>query len=273
MINEVIKLCPDDPNVTLTTYVQNEGWKKRDAILVIPGGGYGCICDDREGEPIALAYAAKGVNAFVLRYSVLEKAKFPRPLIEASLAIAYIRDHAEEFHIDPERVFCVGFSAGGHLAASLGTLWHLPEIYEATGMEYGHNRPTGMILCYAVLSTASATHLETFCRAIGSEHPTEAELKKYSVEQNIDERTAPAFFMHTSNDQAVPVANALTVAMKMAEKGMKFELHVYPNGPHGVALGDWQTGRGNDAWVDEKVARWIDDSIYWSKSINSHMGQ
>ncbi len=266
MIHTTIQLRPDDPNVTLTAYVQNEAWKKRDAILVIPGGGYSCICEDREGEPIALAYAARGVNAFVLKYSIGEKAKFPRPLVEASMAVAYIRDHAEEFHIDPERVFCVGFSAGGHLAASLGTLWHLPEIYEETGMEYGHNRPTGMVLCYPVLSSATRTHPDTFRRATGSENPTAEEMRKYSVEHNIDERTVPAFFMHTSNDQAVPVENSLIVAMKMAEKGMKFELHVYPDGPHGVGLGDWQTSQGNTAWVDEKIERWVDDSIYWMRN-------
>ena len=266
MISKVIQLRDDDPDITLTTYVQDEGWKKRDAMLVIPGGGYSCVCADREGEPIALAFAARGVNAFVLNYSVGKKSLFPRPLADASLAMAYIKDHAEEFHIDPERVFCVGFSAGGHLAASLGTLWHLDSVDKMTGLPHGKNRPAGMILCYAVLISGEGAHKGSFYNILGTTEPTDEQLALYSIEKHIDDNTAPAFLMHTANDPVVPVKNALDVAEALAAKGKQFELHIYPDGPHGVALGDWQTGRGNTAWCDSKVARWVDDAIYWMEN-------
>ena len=105
----------------------------RDAILVIPGGGYGCVCDDREGFPVAMAFASKGMSAFVLKYSVGAAAKGHVPLLDASLAMAYIKDHAEEFHIDPKRVACVGFSAGGHLSGSLATLWNRADLANLLG--------------------------------------------------------------------------------------------------------------------------------------------
>lgn len=267
MLNQVISLRPDDPDITLTAYVADEGWKNRDAMLVLPGGGYSGICDDREGEPIALAFLARGVNAFVLKYSVAAKAKFPRPLVDASLAMAYIKDHADEFHIDPNRVFCVGFSAGGHLSASLGTLWHLPEVDAASGLPHGKNKPAGMVLCYAVLTSNEMAHKGSFYNILGTQTPTDEELDRYSIEKHIDDNTVPAFLMHTAEDPVVPVENALYTAEALSKQKIPFELHIYPHGLHGMALGDWQTSRGNQAWEDDAVAKWIDDAVYWMKGI------
>lgn len=267
MYNETIHLRNDDPGITLTAYVADEGWRARDAMLVIPGGGYGCICDDREGEPIALAFLARGVNAFVLKYSVAEKAKFPRPLADASLAMAYIKEHAEQFHINPNRVFCVGFSAGGHLAASLGTLWHLPEVDQMTGLAHGINKPAGMVLCYAVLSAGKMAHKGSFYNILGTQTPTAEQLDLYSIEKHIDENTVPAFLMHTADDVVVPVENALYTAEALSKQKIPFELHIYPHGPHGVACGNWQTSRGNSEWEDAAVARWIDDTVYWMSKV------
>ncbi len=267
MNNRVISICADDPSVTLTAYVADEGWKKRDAMLVIPGGGYGVVCDDREGEPIALAFLARGVNAFVLKYSVGEKAKFPRPLCEASVAMAYIKDHAEEFHVDADRVFCVGFSAGGHLAASLGTFWHLPAATEATGHPYGYNKPRGTVLCYPVITGFEKAHKDSFYNLLGTSAPTEEELALYSVEKHIDERSAPAFLMHTSDDGLVPVENSLYAAEAFAASKVPFEMHIYPHGPHGVALGDWQTARGMAGYDNPAIARWVEDAVRWMKGV------
>ncbi|MGN1127471.1 MAG: alpha/beta hydrolase [Candidatus Flemingiibacterium sp.] len=266
MLNKVIHLRDDDPDITLTTYVQDEGWKKRDAMLVLPGGAYTHLCADREGDAVALAYAARGVNAFVLKYSIREKAVFPRPLADASLAMAYIKDHAEEFHINPERVFCVGFSAGGHLAASLGTLWHLETLEELTGLPHGKNRPAGMILCYAALSAYVMKHRFMFHTILGTDSPTDEQLDAYSLEKQVSGLTVPTFLMNTSNDPVVPVENALMFAGALAKQGSQFELHIYPDGPHGLALGDWQTSRGNESMEDRNIARWVEDSIYWMEN-------
>ena len=178
MLHKTIYLRQDDADIKLTTYIADERRVLRDAILVIPGGGYGQICDDREGEPIALAFLAQGLNAFVLHYSIGKKAKFPRPLVDASLAMQHIREHAEEYGIDPRRVFAVGFSAGGHLCASLGSLWNSDMLKEALPeMPYGINRPTGTILCYAVLSATVATHPGSFYNILGTTTPSEEELR------------------------------------------------------------------------------------------------
>ena len=267
MIHRIISLCDDDPSITLTTYAADDTSLIRDAILVIPGGGYGCVCDDREGEPIALAYLARGMNAFVLKYSIGERALFPRPLVDASLAMAYIRSHADEYHINPNRIFCVGFSAGGHLAASLGTFWHLDSVTEMAGIPYGMNKPAGMILCYAVLTAGDMAHKGSFYNILGTESPTEEALDRYSIEKHIDERTVPAFLMHTTEDTLVPVENALYTAEALSRQKILFEMHIYPRGPHGAALFNAQTSRGEAAWEDEAAARWIDDSVDWMRRI------
>ena len=269
MIHEKIALRADDPDITLTTYISNERRVTRDAILVIPGGGYTQVCADREGEPIALAFMARGCNAFVLHYSIKEKARYPRPLADASLAMQYIREHAEEFCINPDRVFAVGFSAGGHLCASLGSLWNAPELRAALpDMPEGINRPTGTILCYAVLSAyAVKTHSGTLHAFTGTDTPTLTEKELFSIDRRVSADTVPAFFMHTVADQTVPVQNALVMMQAMADQGISFDARIYPNGPHGMALADKQTSFNNPPFEDEEVARWVDDAVYWMKHI------
>jgi len=268
MLYREIPLREDDPSVTLTAYIADERRPTRDAMLVIPGGGYTCVCADREGEPIALAFLAAGLNAFVLQYSIGAKAVFPRPLVDASLAMQHIRTHAEEYHIHPDRVFVSGFSAGGHLAASLGTFWHLDSVKEALpDMPEGMNRPTGTVLCYPVLTGGPKAHKGSFYQILGTKTPTEEELDRYSIEKHIDERTSPAFIMHTAADQIVPVENALYTAQAMAAAKVPFELHIYPEGPHGIALGNFQTSRGNPHWEDAEVEKWVSHAVAWMKKI------
>ena len=239
----------------------------RDALLVIPGGGYNMVCANREGEPIALEFVQKGMASFVLHYSVGEMAKFPRPLIEASLAIKHIKDNAERYNINPDRVFVTGFSAGGHLTASIGTLWHLPEIYDAIDMPYGYNKPTGIIPIYPVISTHTPTHLGSFYNILGTIEPTQEELDRYSLELHVDERSAPAFIVHTSTDEAVPVQNALCFAGAYANAGMSFELHVFKAAPHGIALANEITECGNPQWNYPSAENWMRLARMWMKSV------
>ena len=267
MRHEVIHLCKDDENVTLTTFVPVTRIEKSDAVLVIPGGGYHHICSDREGESVAMAFAARGIHAFVLNYSVQEKAKFPRPLLEASLAMAYIRTHAQEYGVDSERVFVCGFSAGGHLAASLGTRWQTPEVSEALDLPFGINRPTGMILGYPVLSYFEKTHMGTFYNAFGSKEPTEKQIEFCSLERGISQATVPpAFLWHTADDPAVNVQNTLRMVTALSEAGVSFEVHIYPHGPHGMALANEITAT-NPSMVDTRVAGWIELACSWMKTI------
>lgn len=237
-----------------------------DAILVIPGGGYAQVCSDREGEPIALAYLSRGIKPFVLNYSVGKDAAGHQPLVEASAAIAYIRANREKHRVGG-KIYAVGFSAGGHLAASLATMWHRTEVIEKAGITYGENRPDAVVLCYPVISGILNAHTSSFYNITGSKEPTEEQLKYYSAEQHVDEKTVPAFIIHTATDDLVPVQNSICMAMAYANNKIPFELHVYPEAPHGIALANEITSRGSKAWEKPQAARWVDDSVYFFKHL------
>jgi len=265
MIFERVKL--DVGKAELEIYRGDE-LKNAPAILVIPGGGYGCICSDREGEPIALAYLSRGYNAFVLHYSVGKDAPINCPLAEASAAMAYIRRNAEKLGVDVKKVYAVGFSAGGHLCGSLGTLWHREEIMEKAGIEYGENRPKAVVLQYPVITAFGKAHFNSFYNLLGTREPTTEQLEYYSLEKHVDERSAPAFILHTAGDQAVPVENSLYIAEAYADAKIPFELHIYPFGPHGLALANEVTFKGNPAMINRKAARWVDDSIAFFEELD-----
>ena len=264
---KTIKLCGEDSKATLTTYLPCTRKEKSDAILIIPGGGYSAVCSDREGENIAIAFNALGYACFVLDYSVKADAVFPRPLIEASLAMVHIRENAEKYKIDPARVFVLGFSAGGHLAGSLGTRWHIPEVANAINAPFGTNKPTGMVLCYPVLSWFDKTHKGTFYNAFGSEQPTDEQIRTISLENDLTkENTPPAFLWHTANDNVVNVQNSLRMATSLSEAGVPFEVHIFPNGPHGMALATEVTS-ASPAMIDARVAEWPRLADGWMKTV------
>ncbi len=268
MLYKKIQLDENDNDIYLEAFIAEKvGSFVRNAIMVIPGGGYGCVCADREGEPIALAFIPHGYNAFVLHYSVGRKRPYPAQLIEASLAMKHIKDNADEYNINPDKVFVTGFSAGGHLAASLGALWHRSEVLDAINMPYGYNKPKGVMLGYPVISSEKFSHQGTFKNLWCSDNPTEEQLKYTSIDLHIDERSAPAYIMHTSNDQAVNVKNALVLANAYADCKMTFELHIYPDAPHGVALGNKITECGNPKWVNACIEKWIENAVKWAENL------
>ncbi len=267
---ETVSLSADKPDVTLTTYIAGGSGElpfneKRKAILVIPGGGYH-FCSDREAEPVALAYLAAGFNAFVLRYSVkgLCDSTWPAPLIDASAAMKYIRDHAEELHIDPDYIFVVGFSAGGHLACSLGTLWDNDEIEAFLGMEKGYNKPTGMILAYPVISAYEYAHPGSFENILRDKKDDEDARHAVSLEYQVSEKTVPAFIWTTAEDRLVPPQNSILFAQAMADTGRPFEMHIYPHGAHGASICTPIVGCRTSP-----ICAWVKDSIRWMNSIKS----
>ena len=265
MTIENVKL--DVGNASLTIIKPELSYCK-EAMLVIPGGGYSCVCSDREGEPIAFAYVAKGMTTFMLDYSVGKDAINHKPLIEASAAIAYIRRNAEKYGIDKDKVYCVGFSAGGHLAASLATMWHRDEVIKGANIEYGENRPNAAVLCYPVINGFDMAHKGSFYNIIGSTTPSDEQLEYYSADLQVDENSSPAFLVHTANDQLVPVENSLYMAEAYAGAKVPFELHIYPNGPHGMALANKITSKGNKDWESKQYERWVEDSCIFVRSLN-----
>ncbi|MBE6768705.1 MAG: alpha/beta hydrolase [Ruminococcaceae bacterium] len=264
MLFERIPLSAEDDEVYLESYIADPfGEIPRKALLVLPGGGYGCVCSDREGEPIALAFMPHGYNAFVLHYTVGRKKPFPAQLIEVSQAIAYIRDNAARYGIDPEELFVVGFSAGGHLAASAATLWKLPAVQAATGRPHGYNKPTGVMLVYPVIS--AAWRVKTFENLWCTDTPSEEQLAATSLERHVDADSAPMFLVHTADDASVNVGNTLVMAQACAEAGIPFETHIYPYGPHGMALANAVTDGGNAAWNDPAFAKWVEHAVLWAE--------
>ena len=258
---EKIPLTNDENGAYIECFISNSA-VKRDALLVIPGGGYHLVCSDREGYPIAEAFMPHKFNCFVLTYSVGKNAKFPRPFDEASLAMKYIKDNAEKFNIYPDRIFCVGFSAGGHLAAMLGTMWH-----KSTVVPYGENKPKGVILGYPVLTSKKEyCHFGSFQNLLGEQNPSDELLKEFSIENNVDEKTVPAFLFHTMDDQAVSVVGSFYFAEAMKKFGIPLEMHIFPFGPHGAALSNEITSVDGIP-PDERVAKWVTLAAEWTKTV------
>ena len=268
MKHERIYLQEGNENAYLDTYIADPtAHFTRKAMLVIPGGGYGAVCSDREGEPIAHAFMPYGYNAFVLHYTVGRKKPFPAQLTEAALAIKHIKDHADEYGIDPEQLFVVGFSAGGHLAASTGVLWKNEEVLKAVPMPYGYNKPRGVMLIYPVISPQFQHHIASFRNLWCTDTPTAEQLDAAAIEQHVDSDSAPAFIMHTANDQLVDVRNALTVATAYSLAGVPFELHVYPDAPHGVALGNPITAGTTAKFNNPSIAEWVRLAANWAETL------
>lgn len=281
MLHQTIALSEQYPGATLTTYVADDPpelkMPPRKAIIVCPGGGYHFL-SEREAEPFAKVFIGAGLNAFLLRYTVGMKgsgspenpgAAEYAPLIEAALAIRHVREHAEEYNIDPEQIFIIGFSAGGHLAASTGILWKEDAVQRALGAsadaptEIG--KPNGMILSYPVITSGPHAHKGSFHHLCNTKTPTEEELLRFSLEKHVDETSAPFFLWHTFTDNIVPIQNALLLAEAYTAKGLPFELHVYPQGNHGLALANEETVAKNLAALVPHVQSWIDLAIRWIK--------
>ena len=224
-------------------------------VLVCPGGAYS-YCSDREAEPIAAKYLAAGFHAAVLRYHCAP-AVFPTALLELAWSVKTIRKFAKQWHVNPDAVFVCGFSAGGHLAASLGTLWNETFLQKALGN--GEWMPNGQILGYPVITMGEYTHQGSRENLIGG-RMSDAMTHLLSLEERVDEHTVPTFLWHTAEDGAVPVQNSLMYAAALASHHVPFELHVFEKGAHGLSTcEDITSDLGNETVPDNQS--WVDMSI------------
>ena len=269
MIYERISLDPGNENVFLDTYaIKDERVSPRDAMLVIPGGAYHGVCADREGECVSLAFVANGVNAFMLKYAVGEDVVFPTQLLNAAKAIVHIKENAEKYHINPNRIFVVGFSAGGHLTGTVLTLHKLAE--KELGLEENYLKPRGAIFSYPVITAYGHTHEGSFRNLLKkplSEY-TEDEKKLLSIEKNITAETSPAFIWHSSEDMGVPIDGSLKLAQAYYDVGTPVELHIYPYGPHGMALAKEHTSSTNPNMIQPKAEKWLDEALKWMQGLD-----
>lgn len=260
---------PEGARGVLTTYIRDlsseiDLERKAPAMLVIPGGGYYMV-SDREGEPVAMRYLALGFNAFVLDYSVAEDSalKYPYQIAEAAMAMEYLRINAENLNIDPEKIAAVGFSAGGHLCAMLGSFHNCPE----TGKVFKPTvcvKPNAVVLGYPVISSdISFAHIGSFINLCGEEN--KELMKKVDVLNLIDENSAPAFIWSTFNDNVVPCQNAIEAALKYKEFGVPVSLHVFGKGEHGLSVADATVYKADKALKEMSVSvpEWVRLSVEW----------
>ncbi len=249
----------------LDNYPSIDENRLRPAILICPGGGYEHT-SDREAEAIAIQMNAMGFHAFVLYYTCAPVAVFPRQQLEAAKAIAEIRSHAEEWHINPDKIVVMGFSAGGHLAASIGAFYKKEFLCEPLQVKPEQIKPSGLVLCYPVITSGEMAHKGSFHALLGEK---EEELKDFvSLEKQVTEDTPPAFIWHTYEDSSVPVENSMLYAAAMRKAKVPFELHIYPRGHHGLALASAETksAKGGDAIVPE-VQNWIEMAGRWIRNL------
>ena len=270
MKHERIYLNSNDDRVYIDTYVVNNT-RMRDAMLVIPGGGYCAVCTEKEGEPIALEFVQKGYNAFVLNYRVGKDDIFPNQLLDAASAMIYIREHAEELHINPNRVFAVGFSAGGHLCASICTMFDYPEVKSVFGDKYVKVRPTGGILSYPVTVMHGPAHFGSFINLLGKQPSefTEDEINRLSIERVVNSNTAPMFIWHTVEDEIVPVKGSLMLAEALVDANVPFRMSIYPYGPHGISLGTEIT-KTNEHSIQDIASSWTYEADQWMKTVEDY---
>lgn len=219
---ELKMLLPDDPV---------EQRRVHPAVLILPGGGYEHV-SRREAEPVALQFTAWGYAAFILTYSCGPH-PFPVALRECAMAMKWIRTHASELGVDGQHVAAIGFSAGGHLCGTLGTLYDDPAVSDIGAAQ--QIRPDALGLCYPVAVSWGNTHEGSFQNLTFGD---EALRSRLSLEKLVREDMPPVFLWHTRQDGFVPCRNSLLMAAALAETSVPFVVHVYYEGAHGLSMAD-----------------------------------
>lgn len=254
--------CPEGvEKCTVVACLQTNGqqgeMKERNipAVVICPGGGYRFL-SEREGEPVAKEYFAAGYHVFVVNYSVQEDAANFLPLRQLAATIAHIRKYAEEWHVIENKIAVCGFSAGGHLAASLGTLFNEDEFLNVWNRSE-NIRPDAMILGYPVILSNEYAHKGSLKNVSGAEEGTERYMW-FGLDKHVDEMTPPAFIWHTAADQLVPVQNSLSFSAALSYAKVPYELHILPEGAHGLSVCTEEVGTPN-----AYNGRWVAWSIQW----------
>lgn len=249
----------------LTPYVRTPSRqikrKIRPAMIVFPGGGYEFL-SDREGEPVALQFMAAGYSSFVMDYSI--KTAYPVPLIEACMAIAYLRENAAKYCIEKSKIAVIGFSAGGHLSGLLATVKE-DEISDVLGELAKYARPDAAILSYPVVTMADSITHEGSQRVISRNGAINSD--KLSLERRVISDSTPAFIWHTSEDGCVPVENSFLLASAYRKAGVPFSLHIFEKGWHGLSLCNEEVNnQTSDDSALSSIGKWVELALDWLES-------
>ncbi|MBN2222919.1 MAG: alpha/beta hydrolase [Vallitaleaceae bacterium] len=255
-------------HASISTYVienspEMDENRQRPAVLICPGGGYG-FKSSREREPIAIAMNGFGFQAFTLDYSVAPS-KFPTALIELATAVALIRKNAKQWHVNPDQIIVCGFSAGGHLAASLGVYWHQEWLHQRCGLSADEIRPNGLLLSYPVIVANEFTHEGSMTNLFGAKN--EVSWEQGALEKQVSQQVPPVFIWHTYEDGAVPVENALQFVDALRKHKVSTEVHIFKSGGHGLSLANEETRWMNSGEIQKECQIWIHLSAAWLKSL------
>ncbi len=244
-------------NPDIAVYLPSKRFATGQAVLICPGGGYWVLAYDLEGTDIARYLNSIGVAAIVLKYRLpvygncVEPHK--APLMDAQRAMRLVRHNAEKWNIDASKIGVMGFSAGGHLASTLGTHFDLGDKSSADAVEQESCRPDFMILMYPVISfTQPCSHVGSRQALLGK-NPDPALINYYSNELQVKDNTPPAFLVHADDDTGVPVENSLLMYAALREKKIPSEMHVLSEGGHGFGLGI----------NNEHIASWTENLKRW----------
>ena len=246
-------------NPSIEIYLPSKSIRTGKAVVICPGGAYGFLAYDWEGTDFAKALNAKGIAAFVLKYRLPTSASIidPKwaPLQDVQRAIRLVRSHAKRWDIDPTKVGIMGFSAGGHLASTLGTHYNRETLDRLKDtIDSLSARPDFMALIYPVITfDKKHYHGGSKNNLIGKYASTDL-VNEFSNNLNVNSNTPPSFLVHSADDKAVPIANSLLFYSALIKNGVSAEMHLYPRGGHGFALA---RGKGSLEDWPQLLFNWI----------------
>lgn len=241
-------------------YSDNIDIKKRPVIIICPGGGYDHT-SDREGEIVALQFLAAGFHSAVLKYSC-SPAHFPVAVIELGSLIKQLRENADKWQIDTDRIIVMGFSAGGHLTASYCSLWSGELISGVLSCDKKMLRPDGQILCYPVITSGEYAHNGSFINLLGEDYD---EMKgSLSLEKTVNKDVPRTFVWHSYEDETVDVRNSLLYVNSLVNCGIRTEFHMFAKGAHGVSLGSRLSSKPSGANIEPYIEPWIELAKSWA---------
>ncbi len=209
----------------------------KSAVIVLPGGGYNHVVMEKEGAVEGKWLAAHGVAAFVLQYRLAPWYKYPAPMLDGSRAVRYVRSHASDFGLDPNKIGVWGFSAGGHLAGYLATETPEHDKSSADPVERVDAHPNFAIFSYARLSMDNSIPRPTNMESLVGENPSPETLDKISYARHVTKDTSPSFIYSTTADQQVDSLNSTEYYDALKRAGVPAELHIFELGPHGTGMG------------------------------------
>ena len=247
---------------TLTLFLADKNKGNGTSVIICPGGGYGHLAINKEGYKVAKWLNSIGISAFVLKYrlpnDLVMKDKSIGPLQDVQEAVRTLRRNAEKWHIDPAKIGVMGFSAGGHLAATVATHYD-DKVYEVSDKTSA--RPDFSILIYPVISMQEGiTHMGSRNNLLGEKANSE-NIEKYSNEKRVDAKTPKTFLVHATDDDAVPVENSINYYLALKQNKVPTEMHLYEKGGHGFGLGV----EGTTKYWPKACENWLRANDYISK--------